>query len=132
MKDIKDLIPQHKHDMDTIDKLKNINHDETDLGPIMDDLFEWIQDINWPIAQELCKIIPQLKLIDVVPQIQKVLNSNDDCWQFACIHFLIPKLSLDMRELIKADLLRIIQNPTRNEKLCEIDQGAREVYESLF
>ncbi len=81
---------------------------------------------------QLCKIIPQLKLIDVVPQIQKVLNSNDDCWQFACIHFLLPELSLDMRELIKADLLRIIQNPTRNEKLCEIDQGAREVYESLF
>jgi hypothetical protein len=129
---IQELIPKHKHDLDVIDKLRELDPNKVDVSVIMDDLFEWLQDINWPVAQELCKVLPRFKADDLLPRIHKILNSDDDCWQHSCICFLIPELTAEMQKEVKDDLLRIIQNPTPNEVLGEINQGAREIFDRLF
>lgn len=103
-----------------------------DVSSIMDDLFEWLQDINWPVAQELCTVLPRFKADDLLPRIHRVLNSDDECWQYSCIYFLIPKLNTDLHNEVREELLRIIQNPTPSEILSEINKGAKEIYESLF
>ncbi|WP_171656118.1 DUF5071 domain-containing protein [Paenibacillus foliorum] len=132
MFNINELIPQHKFDEDALNKLRILVPSEVDISPVIAQLFEWIQDINWPIAPELCKILASLKPEDIIPHIKMVLNSGDDCWQFSCICFLIPELPIEVKREIVPDLLRIIKNPTINEKLCEIDVDARNVYEDLI
>ncbi|MFC5402951.1 DUF5071 domain-containing protein [Cohnella soli] len=132
MNNLKELIPKDKHDSDAVERLNEVDFMKTDISPIIDELFEWIQNINWPVAQELCKVIPKFKTDYLLPQIRKILNSNDDCWQYSCIRYLVPELSKDMLELIKDDLLRIINNPTNNESLCEIDQDAKEIFDRLY
>ncbi|WP_217592959.1 DUF5071 domain-containing protein [Cohnella sp. GbtcB17] len=127
-----DLVPKDKFDVDALNKLRAIVHSGMDLTPILGKLFEWIQDINWPVAPELCKILATLKSKDIIPQIKMVLNSNDDCWQFSCICFLIPELPLEMKKEVIPDLLRIISNPTENEILGEINESAREAYEDII
>ncbi|WP_127530095.1 DUF5071 domain-containing protein [Paenibacillus kobensis] len=129
---IKEFIPKNKFDYEAINKLKSIDPARYNLQPIMSQLFEWIQDINWPVAQELCPVLASLKPEDIIPHIKMVLQSGDDCWQYACIQFLIPALPTEVKLEIAPDLLRIIKAPTTNEKLCEIDETAREIYEDII
>lgn len=44
MKNIYDLVPQHKSDYSGIEKLKKIDPKEAE--PILEDLMKWMQDIN--------------------------------------------------------------------------------------
>jgi hypothetical protein len=129
---ISELVPKDKYDEEALDKLRVVVSNEIDINPIIGKLFEWIQDINWPIAPELCKILATLKSDDIIPQIKMVLNSGDDSWQFSCICFLIPELPTEVKKKLIPDLLRIITTPTENEKLCEIDVDAKDVYEGII
>ncbi|MEK5057985.1 hypothetical protein BK126_06815 [Paenibacillus sp. FSL H7-0326] len=131
MNNLEQLVPKHKHDLEVIDKLRELDP-RMDVSSIMDDLFEWLQDINWPVAQELCTVLPRFKADDLLPRIHRVLNSDDEGWQYSCIYFLIPKLNTDVHNEVREDLLRIIQNPTPSEILSEINKGAKEIYESVF
>ncbi|SFS41115.1 DUF5071 domain-containing protein [Paenibacillus sp. 453mf] len=132
MSNLQQLVPKHKHDLEVINKLRELKNNEVDISSIMDDLFDWLQDINWPVAQELCKVLPRYKADDLLPRIYMVLNSDDECWQYSCIYFLIPNLNTDLLNEVKDELLRIIQNPTPNEVLSEINQVAKEIFESIF
>ncbi|ACT01543.1 DUF5071 domain-containing protein [Paenibacillus sp. JDR-2] len=132
MYSISELVPKDKFDEGALIKLKAIDPLKINLKPIIGELFEWIQDINWPIAEELCIILADFKPEDIIPQIRMILNSGDDTWQFSCIQFLIPHLSTEVKKEIAPDLLRIILTPTENEKLCESDELARKIYEGYF
>ncbi|MFD2611590.1 DUF5071 domain-containing protein [Paenibacillus gansuensis] len=129
---INELVPKDKFDEEALIKLKAIDPVEINLKPIIGDLFEWIQDINWPIAKELCIVLAGFRPEDIIPQIRMILHSGDDCWQYSCILFLIPHLSTEVKNEITPDLLRIIMTPTKNEKLCEIDARAREIFEGFI
>lgn len=63
--DIKELIPKHKDDQKVIAGLKKLSFDE--LKPIIPELLEWMQDMNWPIADILKafadRMIPELYYI---------------------------------------------------------------------
>ncbi|MCK9861018.1 DUF5071 domain-containing protein [Paenibacillus sp. ATY16] len=132
MYSINELVPKDKFDEEAIVKLKAIDPLIINLKPIIGELFEWIQDINWPIAEELCIILAGFKPEDIIPQIRMILNSGDDTWQFSCIQFLIPRLSPEVKKAIAPDLLRIAIAPTENEKLCEVDELAKKIYEGYM
>jgi len=51
MRKIFELIPKDKFDTSGIYALYKIAPDEVE--PILASLLEWIQDLNWPVAQEL-------------------------------------------------------------------------------
>ncbi|MBM7566996.1 DUF5071 domain-containing protein [Paenibacillus sacheonensis] len=127
-----ELVPKDKYDIEAIEKLKAIDPSIFNLQPIVGKLFEWIQDINWPIAQELCTILARLSSEEIVPQIRMILNSGDEGWQYSCIRFLIPILPSKVKIEIGPDLLRIVNTPTISEKLVEIDTDAREIYDQHF
>ena len=78
MDEVFHLIPKDKFDISFIDELKTINVNTVD--PILGDLLEWLQDINWPVAKELVDILPRFHQ-KLVPHIQMVFNSNDDIWK---------------------------------------------------
>ncbi|MDQ0090330.1 hypothetical protein J2T12_003744 [Paenibacillus anaericanus] len=132
MNNLIELIPKDKFDMDTVEKLKNIDLDIYDLAPIMASLFEWIQDANWPITEELCKVLAKLKSVDIIPHITEILRSGDDTWQFSCLYYLLPEISKGDLEQIKPEIIRLINNPTQNEILCEMDQAAKDIFDRLF
>lgn len=127
-----ELIPKDKFDMDTVEKLKNIDLNIIDLAPIMTSLFEWIQDSNWPITEELCKVIAKLNSVDIIPHITEILRSGDDTWQFTCLYYLLPELSRMNLEQTKPEIIRMINNPTQNEILCEMNLAAKDIFDRLF
>lgn len=55
MEHLNDLLPKDKFDIDKVEKLKGLNRGE--LIPLLPELLKWIQDMNWPIAPKIAKLL---------------------------------------------------------------------------
>jgi hypothetical protein len=106
---IRELIPSHKDDQEVIEKLKQLSFEE--IKPIIPDLLEWLQDINWPIAGPVADILEPFT-DKIVPDILKVLNTNDGLWKL----WVLTCLARTTKDptLLK-ELERIAKFPTRDE-----------------
>lgn len=76
---MEDLIPTNKFDKTGIERLKTIEPEEA--VPILERLTEWIRDLNWPVAQELMKVLPRFHR-QLVPIIRNIFASHDDIWKY--------------------------------------------------
>ena len=68
------LIPKHKDDQEVIENLRKLSFEE--IKPIIPDLLEWLQDINWPIAGPVADILKPFSN-NIVPDIIKILRTDD-------------------------------------------------------
>ena len=118
MDNIFNLIPKDKSDNSCIEKLKKINIDEVE--PILGELLKWIQDINWPIAQELVAILPRFSS-KLIPHIRCVFESDDDIWKCYTL-CLLKDFPVDSVKLLHSDIVRIAKFPTNGE----MEEGANE------
>ncbi len=118
MDNLFELIPKDKFDNSSIPLLNTMN--VQDAVPILGELLEWIQDINWPIAQELIEVLPRFHM-QLVPHIKSVLHADDDIWKCWTL-CLIQKFPKETVLLLASDIKRIAYNPTASE----IDEGAHE------
>ena len=123
--DIQSLVPRDKLDNSGIETLKTINADE--IEPILGQLLEWIQDINWPVAQELFHVLPRFH-IKLVPHIKAVLNSHDDIWK-CWVLCLIKELPAETVVLFLPEIKRVSEQPTTGEVEKGASKYAAEVVE---
>lgn len=128
MNSYEDYLPTDKHDFDRVHQLKQM--ERTALLPLLPDLMEWIQDMNWPIAREVAELLLTFPN-ELVPLIKEVLATNDDVWKYWCLIILVKKLPEDMRKHLKAELTRLVESPTAGEKLEELDEIAREILRTI-
>ncbi|MBN2890249.1 MAG: DUF5071 domain-containing protein [Bacteroidales bacterium] len=128
MKNPKDYIPTHKHDTEKIDELAKIGYPF--YKPILYELFEWIQDYNWPVAQ---KITPILRAAgkDIIPVVKKILKTDDDIWKYWILQQVLYKMPISIVEILKPELTKISENPTAKEKHEEVDIEAKDILEKL-
>jgi len=56
------------------------------------DLLEWLQDMNWPIAQDMEDLIADYEEY-LVPHIRAVFKTSDGSWKYFLLHGLINRLS---------------------------------------
>ncbi|WP_408894396.1 DUF5071 domain-containing protein [Paenibacillus taichungensis] len=124
MKDLSELLPRDKHDFERVSNLKNIN--KKDLIKLIPELLEWLQDINWPIAVEITKLllsVPQ----ETIPYVRKVLEGGDDIWKEWCLRYFVMELTEDLRQILQDELVRIAYKPSKGEQLEEVHITAREI-----
>ncbi|MCZ8522252.1 MULTISPECIES: DUF5071 domain-containing protein [Paenibacillus] len=114
----RNLIPKDKHDLDSVRRLTQ--HSAEDIEEIFPILFEWLQDINWPVAQELSKVLPRYGN-HLVPHIEAALKSGDTQWQYSLLQFLIRELPKETCNLLLETIQRIAYHPTKGEVLEELD-----------
>jgi hypothetical protein len=118
IENILNLIPQDKTDCSSIEKLKEI--DVSEVEPILGKLLEWIQDINWPIAQELIKVLPRFHSL-LIPHIKLVFESNDDIWK-CWVLCLLKDFPADSVQLLYPEIERMAKCPTKSE----LEEGTNE------
>lgn len=130
LRELQYYIPKSKHDTDLIDELACHNYPY--YRPILSNLFEWIQDINWPVAQ---RIIPLLSLAgtDVIPIIRTILLSEDTMWMYWTLEILLhhfhPEDTRKIVEKIHEELMQKQLSPTPEEQADEVDQQSKELLE---
>lgn len=118
----RDLLPKDKFDIETAEKLSNFSYEE--IKPIIPELMEWIQDMNWPVSHPVADYLISVSE-NLTDEILKVLEGDDEMWKYWCIGVFgfYSKKELDPR--VEMQIRRIAANPTENEIVHEVDQQAK-------
>jgi hypothetical protein len=126
---IKKLIPTDKYDVSKVQALKYYSGEE--ITEILPEIFEWLRDINWPVARELARVLPPYGSI-LLPYIKTALCSGDPQWQFCMLQVFIRELPKETSPLLVEVIQRIIDEPTQSEILEEIHLLARETLDLVL
>lgn len=125
---IRDLIPQDKHDFERVEQLKA--QPLENLRPILPELFMWLQDGNWPISDPIGDILLSFQY-ELLPYIREILGTNDEGWKYYLLDGLVRKLPDEILTELKPELKRIMNKPTHDEKLEEVDEIAVQLMKRL-
>lgn len=82
MQSIKELVPKDKFDTYTAEKLMKYSFEEVE--PIIPQLLEWIQDMNWPVAGPVSRYLETISE-HLTPYIIEILRGNDSTWKYWCL-----------------------------------------------
>ncbi|MFD1177845.1 DUF5071 domain-containing protein [Paenibacillus puldeungensis] len=124
--DIRELIPKHKQDYGRVEQLKTKTLEE--MKPILPDLLKWLQDMNWPIAQDIENIVINYQE-DLLPHLKEIFNTNDGEWKYFILHGLVSRLPKHIIKELKPDLIRMKDFPTKDEIVSEINDIVTELLE---
>lgn len=113
----------HKNDIATANKLIDIGL--PDIEPTLPYMFQWIQDINWPVAQVLVDYFSTLGSV-IVPEIRRVLSTDDGDWKGACLS-VVERMDRDTLVALRADLKEIAERPTQSEIDSGVDSRCRKL-----
>ena len=118
---IQDLIPKHKGDNETADKLKGYSYDQ--IKPIIPDLLTWMQDMNWPVSRPVADYLETIT-DHIGSDLVKILQGDDEVWKYWIIGRFGP---LTKDEDVLNEIRRIAFHPTKKETVDEVDEKARKI-----
>ncbi|MEL6822404.1 MAG: DUF5071 domain-containing protein [Calditrichota bacterium] len=123
--DLKRLLPIGKFELDKAQLMINLGYPA--VAPVLEELFEWLQDMNWPVAQ---KIAPFLVSIGepLIPHLRKIFADNDAEWKFFSLGWIVQKLELPVIQQLEGDLRRMAEAGTEAE---HVQEAASEILEKL-
>jgi len=112
--DITELIPKHKHDTETAEKLKNYSYEE--IKPIVPQLLEWMQDMNWPVSRPVSAYL-ETHIDHISEEILRILRGNDEQWKYWIVIVFGP--STQNTEVLN-EIKRIAFNPTKKSGIAGV------------
>ena len=127
MDNVRKFLPKDKYDVAGVRRIALLSEEE--VRPVLGDLLEWLQDLNWPIASEVVKILPKYTK-SLLPHLHTILDeaNADGIWKYWIIKELLPLLNKEIVNDLYTELKRIAMEPTAGEK----DSGADEVASKLL
>ena len=127
---VQQLVPTSKFDLAGMACLSLI--DVRKVEPILLPLLEWIRDYNWPVAHDLCNVLPRFHE-GLTPIIKTLLQPQqyDEIWKYGIIQNLLPAWPDKSLELVVDDIKRIAATPTASEHNEEVDEVATEFLDRL-
>ncbi|MEK4385714.1 DUF5071 domain-containing protein [Solibacillus sp. FSL W7-1464] len=129
MENFESLLPRHKSDNDRVEMIKKMDRDK--ILPLLPNLLEWIQDMNWPVASSVLELLLTFPE-EIVPYVQDVLtSSDDDNWKWFILHYLVIELPKESRVQFREYLTRVSETPKRNELAEELDEIAKKILETI-
>ncbi|HRE76946.1 MAG TPA: DUF5071 domain-containing protein [Flavobacterium sp.] len=118
---IEDLIPKDKLDIETAEKLKDYSYEE--IKPIVPDLLDWIQDMNWPVAKTVADYLITISEF-IIPEIIEILNGKDEMWKYWTIGVFGIYSKKPLHPEVLEIIYRIANYPSFEEKESEVDEQA--------
>ncbi len=110
---LEDILPRDKFDLARAQADVAAGYPE--VAPILEQLMEWMQDYNWPVARAL---VPLLRSVGApsVPHIDRVLRSDDLVWKYWVIQYLVPSIPRDAAAPLRSELGRLHHEPSDAER----------------
>jgi hypothetical protein len=121
--DVFSLVPKDKSDTSGLELLKTIEIEKVE--PILYQLLEWLQDLNWPVAEALIEVLPRFHS-GLVAHIRTVFNSDDEIWKCWALR-LIEDFPPETVTKLESDIKRIAECPTTGELNEEVAEYARDL-----
>lgn len=126
--DIREYLPRNKSDFEAERKLSEFS--DVELKVIIPKLMEQLQDGNWPISKPIEDLLLRLGE-DLIPHIKDVLQTQDSTWEYFILVGLIDRLPISHLSMLWSDLVRILESPTHDEILEELDEVIVELLEKM-
>ena len=98
------MIPKDKFDIGAVEQLKQA--DEAVVVPLLPQMLEWIQDMNWPVAEPMLEVLLQYPN-ELTPLVEQVLIGDDAMWIYWCLVKVVPVLPF-YSKLVLADAVEKI------------------------
>ncbi|WCL82530.1 DUF5071 domain-containing protein [Saprospira sp. CCB-QB6] len=119
------FIPKDKHDDLAIDILAQT---EPEIWlPFANELLEWLQDRNWPVAPLIAEILKE-ELPQLEKEIAHILQTEDGHWKYDLLMLFGPDWPCSWRQM----LAPLVFRPSRLDWEAEVDQIASEIYFEPF
>jgi hypothetical protein len=115
------LVPRDKLDLERAEAAIGAGYPA--VKPVLPELLEWLQDMNWPVARLLAPFLASIGA-PLETDVRRVLESSDDIWKYWVIHSVVAK-SPELARLFWSELQRLASNPTENERAEELNELAR-------
>lgn len=120
--DLSQYIPTDKFDEDAVRRAEAVGFPA--LDPVLPDLLMWIQDLNWPVARGLARLLAQAGPV-IVPHIRAVLLSDDGEWKSSILNSWAEAVPVAVLELFSDELAGLAVTPTKDDRASEVDLIAR-------
>lgn len=120
---IKELLPKNKSDNSGLNRLSALPDEE--IKSVIPDLLMWVQDMNFPVAPEVCSIIAghyDVANIEIIKLLD--ISQSDELWKYFIITGLLPVIEKPSENLIKA-VRRIAFSPSDSEITEEVNERAK-------
>ena len=121
------LLPKDKLDTAAIKRLSQAGYPY--IEPLLSELLTWMQDLNWPVAQELRPFLADIGA-PLAPHIRAVLQTDDDVWKYWTVIGVVAE-SNPLTVMLRLELERIASSPTEGEREERIDVVARNILRRL-
>ena len=123
------VLPKNKMDYNAIAELKRLQ--PQDLLSYANELLEWVQDYNWPIAPDVCDLLVPLDE-KLVPLLRTVMGGEDEAWIDNCVRYIVANLSDSAQGSLIPELTRIADFPTEDERESGTNVVAQEIINKLM
>ncbi|WP_165186173.1 DUF5071 domain-containing protein [Caulobacter soli] len=121
------LLPKDKLDTAAIERLSQAGYPF--IEPLLSELLTWMQDLNWPVAQDLRPFLADIGA-PLAPHIRAVLRTHDDVWKYWTVIGVVAE-SNPLTVMLRPELKRIANSPTEGEREERIDVVARNILRRL-
>jgi hypothetical protein len=121
-------LPRDKHDFERVNRLHTL--ESSIVIPLIPNLVEWLQDINWPISTEIATLLLRYPE-ETIPHIKDVLKSNDDIWKEWSLRYFVKELPIHLIKEFQPELIRIANTPTKGVLLEEVNETALMILETI-
>ena len=118
------IVPAHKSDLEACHNLSMASDEE--VKEKINELLEWVQDINWPVAPRICERLKNIGSPLIEP-IRNILLGTDEVWKYWVISNILDRASKETVCSLKSELTNIVKNPTESEAAEEVNIVAGEV-----
>ena len=122
-KDLRALLPKHKHDLENLQLLMNLGWPT--IEPVLPELLEWIQDMNWPVAQKLAPFLADLGRV-LLLYLGHIFNSDDGMWKYWLITRVLMKMNRENAEPFRELMENTQENPSQEDRACGIPEAVSE------
>jgi hypothetical protein len=123
MHPVNELIPKDKSDIATAEKLVNYSYEQ--VKPIIPNLLEWIQDMNWPVAGPVSNYLEGIAKY-ITSDIIEILRGNDPTWKYWCLKVFGKADNIDPLLLEEIKRLRLYASET------DIEEGVVEEADEIL
>jgi hypothetical protein len=125
--DLVALIPTTKYETEKASALVQLGFPAVE--PVMPQILEWLQDLNWPVAGVFQPFLAHIGQ-PLAPYIRVIFAGKDDGWKYSLLRLVVGQ-SPELACTLRPELERIARNPSAGETSEEVDQVAVEILEVL-
>jgi hypothetical protein len=122
------LVPTSKYD--TVAAERAVKAGWPAVEPVVEELLEWLRDINWPVARLLAPFLGSVGT-PLVPYVRPILRGDDAMWKYWIVATVIADSPLEVVAELRDDLQSLAANPDTEEADAGVPEVALEALARL-